>query len=172
MGLQQSDAGRDDGADGGEVTRMDFLRLSDVDVAGQRVFIRADLNVPRDDEGRITDDTRIRASIPGIRDALARGAAVMVTSHLGRPKEGLLTPADSLGGVAARLGELMGREVMLVRDWINGGVWQSDLASGDLVMLENCRVNPGEKADDVALAKQMANLFDVYCNDAFATAHR
>ena len=151
---------------------MDFLRLSDVDVAGLRVFIRSDLNVPRDDEGRITDDTRIRASIPGIRDALSRGAAVMVTSHLGRPKEGQLTPADSLDGVAARLGELMEREVMLIRDWVNGGVWHSDLTSGDLVMLENCRVNPGEKADDVALAKQMANLFDVYCNDAFATAHR
>src|SRR5690242_19350256 len=151
---------------------MDFLRLSDVDVAGLRVFIRSDLNVPCDDEGRITDDTRIRASIPGIRDALSRGAAVMVTSHLGRPKEGQLTPADSLDGVAARLGELLEREVMLVRDWVNGGVWQSDLASGDLVMLENCRVNRGEKADDVALAKQMANLCDVYCNDAFATAHR
>jgi len=151
---------------------MDFLRLSDVDVAGLRVFIRSDLNVPRDDEGRITDDTRIRASIPGIRDALARGAAVMVTSHLGRPKEGELMPADSLEGVATRLGELLEREVMLVRDWVNGGVWQSDLASGDLVMLENCRVNRGEKADDVALAKQMANLCDVYCNDAFATAHR
>ena len=151
---------------------MDFLRLSDVDVAGLRVFIRADLNVPRDDQGRITDDTRIRASIPGIRDALSRGGAVMVTSHLGRPKEGQLTPADSLQSVAARLGELMEREVMLIRDWVNGGVWHSDLTSGDVVMLENCRVNPGEKADDIALAKQMANLCDVYCNDAFATAHR
>ena len=151
---------------------MKFLRLSDVDVAGLRVFIRSDLNVPRDDDGRITDDTRIRASIPGIRDALARGAAVMVTSHLGRPTEGELMPADSLEGVAARLGELLDREVMLVRDWVNGGVWQSDLASGDLVMLENCRVNRGEKADDMALAMQMANLCDVYCNDAFAAAHR
>jgi phosphoglycerate kinase len=121
---------------------MDYLRLSDVDVAGLRVFIRADLNVPRDDEGRITDDTRIRASIPGIRDALSRGA------------------------------ELMGREVRLVRDWVNGGEWHSALTSGDLVMLENCRGNRGEKADDVALAKQMANLCDVYCNDAFAAAHR
>jgi phosphoglycerate kinase len=151
---------------------MDFLRLSDVDVASQRVFIRSDLNVPRDDQGRITDDTRIRASIPGIRDALARGAAVMVTSHLGRPKEGELTPADSLDVVASRLGELMGREVMLIRDWVNGGVWHSALTSGDVVMLENCRVNRGEKADDVDLAKQMARLCDVYCNDAFATAHR
>jgi phosphoglycerate kinase len=151
---------------------MDFLRLSDVDVASQRVFIRSDLNVPRDDQGRISDDTRIRASIPGIRDALARGAAVMVTSHLGRPKEGELTPGDSLDVVASRLGELMDREVMLIRDWVNGGVWHSALTSGDLVMLENCRVNHGEKADDVALAKQMARLCDVYCNDAFATAHR
>jgi len=151
---------------------MDYLRLSDVDVAGLRVFIRADLNVPRDDEGRITDDTRIRASIPGIRDALSRGAAVMVTSHLGRPKEDVLTDADSLAGVASRLGELMGREVRLVRDWVNGGEWHSALTSGDLVMLENCRGNRGEKADDVALAKQMANLCDVYCNDAFAAAHR
>jgi phosphoglycerate kinase len=151
---------------------MDFLRLSDVDVASQRVFIRSDLNVPCDDRRRITDDTRIRASIPGIRDALSRGAAVMVTSHLGRPKEGELTPADSLDVVASRLGELMGREVMLIRDWLNGGVWHSALTSGDLVMLENCRVNRGEKADDVDLAKQMARLCDVYCNDAFATAHR
>ena len=151
---------------------MDFLRLSDVDVASQRVFIRSDLNVPCDDRRRITDDTRIRASIPGIRDALSRGAAVMVTSHLGRPKEGELTPADSLDVVASRLGELMDREVMLIRDWLNGGVWHSALTSGDLVMLENCRVNRGEKADDVDLAKQMARLCDVYCNDAFATAHR
>ena len=151
---------------------MDFLRLADVDVSGQRVFIRADLNVPRDDEGRISDDTRIRASVPGIRDALSRGAAVMVTSHLGRPVEGRLTDADTLAAVAARLGELMGREVMLIRDWVNGGVWHSELAAGDLVMLENCRVNPGEKADDIELAKQMAKLCDVYCNDAFATTHR
>ena len=150
---------------------MDYLRLSDVDVRGRRVFIRADLNVPSD-EGRISDDTRIRASVPGIRDALARGAAVMVTSHLGRPAEGRLTEADTLAPIASRLGELMGRQVMLIRDWVNGGAWHSALASGDLVMLENCRVNAGEKADSVALAKQMANLCDVYCNDAFATAHR
>jgi phosphoglycerate kinase len=150
---------------------MDFLRLCDVDVHGQRVFIRADLNVPLD-AGRITDDTRIRASIPGIRDALARGGAVMVTSHLGRPAEGRLTDADTLAPIASRLGELMGREVMLIRDWVNGGNWHSALAAGDLVMLENCRVNPGEKADSVALARQMANLCDVYCNDAFATSHR
>jgi phosphoglycerate kinase len=151
---------------------MDFLRLSDVDVQGLRVFIRADLNVPRDGEGRISDDTRIRASVPAIRDALVRGGAVMVTSHLGRPVEGKLTEADTLAPVASRLGELMGREVMLIRDWVNGGTWHSELGSGDLVMLENCRVNPGEKADCIELAQQMAKLCDVYCNDAFATSHR
>jgi phosphoglycerate kinase len=151
---------------------MDFLRLADVNVQGQRVFIRADLNVPQDDAGRITDDTRIRASVPGIRDALTRGAAVMVTSHLGRPVEGRLTDADTLAPVAARLGELLGRDVMLIRDWVNGGVWHSRLTSGDIVMLENCRVNPGEKADSVPLAQQMAHLCDVYCNDAFAATHR
>ena len=150
---------------------MDFLRLSDVDVHGERVFIRADLNVPLDD-GHITDDTRIRASVPAIRDALARGASVMVTSHLGRPVEGKLTKADTLAPVAARLGDLMGREVRLIRDWVNGGVWHGSLAMGDLVLLENCRVNRGEKEDSIELARQMANLCDVYCNDAFGTAHR
>jgi len=140
-------------------------------VHGKRVFIRADLNVPLDN-GHITDDTRIRASVPAIHDALTRGASVMVTSHLGRPVEGKLTKADTLEPVAARLGELMRREVRLIRDWVNGGVWHSSLAMGDLVMLENCRVNPGEKDDSVPLARQMANLCDVYCNDAFGTAHR
>src|SRR5512142_3555916 len=149
-----------------------ILRLSDVDVNGKRVFIRADLNVPQDDQGRITDDTRIRAAVPGIRDALARGGAVMVTSHLGRPREGRLSDADTLSPVALRLGELLGREARLIRDWVNGGAWHSSLTSGDLVVLENCRVNPGEKSDSVELAKQMANLCDVYCNDAFGTAHR
>ncbi|MEO9135082.1 MAG: phosphoglycerate kinase [Casimicrobiaceae bacterium] len=151
---------------------MNFLRLSDVDVRGKRVFIRADLNVPQDDQGRITDDTRIRASVPAIRDALTRGAAVMVTSHLGRPVEGKLTDADTLEPIAMRLGELMGREVRLIRDWVNGGVWHSSLTAGDLVLLENCRVNPGEKEDSIALAQQMAHLCDVYCNDAFGTVHR
>jgi phosphoglycerate kinase len=150
---------------------MDFLRLSDVDVHGKRVFIRADLNVPLDN-GRISDDTRIRASVHAIDDALTRGASVMVTSHLGRPVAGKLTKADTLEPVAARLGELMRREVRLIRDWVNGGVWHSSLAMGDLVLLENCRVNPGEKEDSVPLARQMANLCDVYCNDAFGTAHR
>jgi len=154
------------------MTTSGFLRLADVDVHGKRVFIRSDLNVPQDDAGSITDDTRIRASVPAIQDALTRGAAVMVTSHLGRPTEGTLTDADSLAPVAARLGELMGREVRLIRDWVDGGPWHSTLMAGDLVMLENCRVNPGEKKDSVALAQKMALLFDVYCNDAFGTAHR
>ncbi len=149
-----------------------YLRLADVPVAGKRVFIRADLNVPQDDAGRITDDTRIRASLPAIEDALSRGAAVMVTSHLGRPKEGQLTPADSLAPIAERIGKLLQREVRLIRDWVNGGEWHASLTSGDLVLLENCRVNRGEKSDDTALAQQMANLCDVYCNDAFGTAHR
>ena len=154
------------------MTTSGFLRLADVDVHGKRVFIRSDLNVPQDDAGSITDDLRIRASVPAIQDALTRGAAVMVTSHLGRPTEGTLADADSLAPVAARLGELMGREVRLIRDWVDGGPWHSTLMAGDLVMLENCRVNPGEKKDSVALAQKMALLFDVYCNDAFGTAHR
>ena len=149
-----------------------MLRLSDVDVHEKRVFIRSDLNVPRDDAARITDDTRIRASLPAIRDALARGAAVMATSHLGRPVEGAPTDADSLAPIAERLGELLGREVRLVRDWVGGGTWHSMLAAGDFVVLENCRFNRGEKADSVELAQQMADLCDVYCNDAFGTAHR
>ncbi len=149
-----------------------FRRLADVDVAGKRVFIRADLNVPQDDAGHITDDTRIRASLPGIRDALARGAAVMVTSHLGRPTEGAFKPEDSLAPVAQRMAELLGRPVPLVRDWVDGGAWHSALKPGDLVLLENCRVNKGEKKDDDGLARKMAVLCDVYVNDAFGTAHR
>jgi len=151
---------------------MGVRRLADIDVRGKNVFIRADLNVPQDDAGVITDDTRIRASVPGIRDALTRGGAVMVTSHLGRPTEGEFSRADSLEPVAARLGELLGRPVPLVRDWVNGGPWHDRLASGDLVLLENCRFNRGEKKDDEALAKSMAALCDVYVNDAFGTAHR
>jgi phosphoglycerate kinase len=151
---------------------MDFQRLSDIDVRGKRVFIRADLNVPQDEAGRITDDTRIRASVPGMRDALARGAAVMVTSHLGRPTEGAFSEADSLAPVARRLGELLGRDVPLIRDWVDGGPWHVALRPGDLVLLENCRFNQGEKKDSDALAQQMARLCDVYVNDAFGTAHR
>jgi phosphoglycerate kinase len=145
-----------------------FKRMADLDLRGKRVFIRADLNVPQDQAGRITDDTRIRASVPGIRLALDKGAAVMVTSHLGRPKEGELRPEDSLAPVAARLGELLGRGVPLERDWVNG----VEVKPGEVVLLENCRVNRGEKKDDEALARRIAALCDVYVNDAFGTAHR
>ena len=137
-------------------------------LSGKRVFIRADLNVPFDDAGRISEDTRIRASVPGIRLALDAGAAVMVTSHLGRPKEGVLTEADSLAKVGQRLSELLGMPVQLVRDWVDG----VQVDHGQVVLLENCRVNVGEKKDDEALAKKMAALCDVYVNDAFGTAHR
>jgi len=138
------------------------------ELAGKRVFIRADLNVPLDDQGNITEDTRIRASVPGIELALGAGAAVMVTSHLGRPTEGTLTPADSLAVVAKRLSELLGKPVQLVTDWVDG----VDVAPGQVVLLENCRVNKGEKKNDEALARKMAALCDVYVNDAFGTAHR
>jgi phosphoglycerate kinase len=137
-------------------------------LSGKRVFIRADLNVPFDDAGRISEDTRIRASVPGIRMALDAGAAVMVTSHLGRPKEGVLTEADSLAKVGQRLSELLGMPVQLVRDWVDG----VQVDHGQVVLLENCRVNVGEKKDDEALARKMAALCDVYVNDAFGTAHR
>jgi phosphoglycerate kinase len=151
---------------------MEFRSSSDIDVHGKRVFIRADLNVPQDDAGNITDDSRIRASVPGIRDALARGAAVMVTSHLGRPKEGVWSAADSLAPIAERLSALLGIPVPLVKDWVDGGAWHTALAPGQVVLLENCRINKGEKADDDALARRMASLCDVYVNDAFGTAHR
>jgi phosphoglycerate kinase len=147
---------------------MRFKRMADLDLRGKRVFIRADLNVPQDDAGNITDDTRIRASVGGIRLALEKGAAVMVTSHLGRPKEGEFKPEDSLAPVARRLAELLGREVPLKRDWVDGVAVQP----GEVVLLENCRVNKGEKKDDEALAKKIAALCDVYVNDAFGTAHR
>ncbi|CUJ89625.1 phosphoglycerate kinase [Achromobacter xylosoxidans] len=137
-------------------------------LSGKRVFIRADLNVPFDDAGRISEDTRIRASVPGIRLALDAGAAVMVTSHLGRPKEGELTEADSLAKVGQRLSELLGMPVPLVRDWVDG----VKVEPGLVVLLENCRVNVGEKKDDEALSRKMAALCDVYVNDAFGTAHR
>jgi phosphoglycerate kinase len=151
---------------------MHFLRFSDVCAngfaAGKRVFIRADLNVPQADDGSITEDTRIRASVPCIQMALDAGAAVMVTSHLGRPTEGEFKPEDSLAPVAKRLGELLGREVPLVANWV-GGV---DVQPGQVVLLENCRVNKGEKKNDEALSRQMAALCDIYVNDAFGTAHR
>ena len=149
-----------------------FLRLADVDVAGRRVFIRSDLNVPQDEQGVITDDTRIRASIPAIRDALSRRGAVMVTSHLGRPTEGKFSAAESLAPVGKRLAELLARPVPLVTDWVDSGAWRDSLRPGDLVLLENCRFNAGEKKDDEALSRRMAKLCDVYVNDAFGTAHR
>jgi len=151
---------------------MTLKRLSDLDVRGKRVFIRADLNVPQDDAGTITDDTRIRASVPAIRDALARGAAVMVTSHLGRPAEGQWSEGDSLAPIATRLSALLGVDVPLVRDWVDGGAWHEALAPGQVVLLENCRMNKGEKKNDDALSQRMAKLCDVYVNDAFGTAHR
>jgi phosphoglycerate kinase len=151
---------------------MKLLRFLDLvasgAVAGKRVFIRADLNVPQDDTGAITEDTRIRTSLPCIRAALDAGAAVMVTSHLGRPAEGEPRVADSLAPVAARLGELLGRSVPLRTGWVDGVA----VAPGELVVLENCRLNKGEKKNDPALAKKMAALCDVFVNDAFGTAHR
>src|SRR4051812_28787289 len=151
---------------------MNILRFSDLckdgRARGQRVFIRADLNVPQDDAGRITEDTRIRASVPCIKMALDAGAAVMVTSHLGRPTEGQFKAEDSLAPVAQRLGELMGREVPLVRNWVNG----VEVKPGQFVLLENCRVNKGEKKNDPELARKMAALCDIFVHDAFGTAHR
>ena len=151
---------------------MNAIRFSDLcaqgQVTGKRVFIRADLNVPQDDAGHITEDTRIRASIPCIRMALDAGAAVMVTSHLGRPTEGVFTPADSLAPVAARLAELLGRAVPLVQNWVDG----VSVNAGDVVLLENCRVNKGEKKNNEELAKKMAALCDIFVHDAFGTAHR
>jgi phosphoglycerate kinase len=151
---------------------MKVLRFSDLTASGQikgkRVFIRADLNVPQDDSGRITEDTRIRASVPCIRMALDAGAAVMVTSHLGRPTEGEFKPADSLAPVAARLSELLGQPVPLLANWVDG----VSVAAGQVVLLENCRVNKGEKKNDEALARKMAALCDVFVHDAFGTAHR
>ena len=147
---------------------MPILKLTDQNLTGKRVFIRADLNVPQDDAGNITDDTRIRASVGGIKFALEKGAAVMVTSHLGRPTEGELKPEDSLAPVAKRLSELLGKPVPLKQNWIDG----VDVKPGEVVMLENCRVNKGEKKNDDALAQKMAKLCDIYANDAFGSGHR
>jgi phosphoglycerate kinase len=151
---------------------MKVIRFSDLVASGQvaakRVFIRADLNVPQDDAGNITEDTRVRASVPCIRMALDAGAAVMVTSHLGRPTEGEFKPEDSLAPVARRLSELLGREVPLVANWVDGVT----VAPGSVVLLENVRVNKGEKKNNPELAKKMAALCDIFVNDAFGTAHR
>lgn len=159
---------------------MNVIRFSDLcasgQVRGKRVFIRADLNVPQDDHGAITEDTRIRASVPCIQMALDAGAAVMVTSHLGRPTEGAFKPEDSLMPVAKRLGELLGREVPLVANWVSSddssNVTPIPVSPGQLVMLENCRVNVGEKKNTPELARKLATLCDIFVNDAFGTAHR
>ena len=157
---------------------MNFIRFTDLcasgQVAGKRVFIRADLNVPQDAHGNITEDTRIRASIACIQLALDSGAAVMVTSHLGRPTEGHFKPADSLAPVAKRLGQLMTRDVPLISNWVDGIVNNDGTAvqPGELVMLENCRLNVGEKKNNEVLARKMAALCDVFVHDAFGTAHR
>src|SRR5690606_5429638 len=147
--------------------RMTILRMTDLDLAGKRVLVRQDLNVPVAD-GRVTSDQRITASLPTLRALLDAGAAAMVMSHLGRPTEGSWSEADSLAPVATRLGELLGRDVPLLRDYLDG----VDVAPGQLVLLENCRMNVGEKADDEALAKRYAALCDVFVMDAFGTAHR
>ena len=146
-----------------------FIRMTDLDLKGKRVFIRADLNVPTDDNGEITDETRITASLESMRTALAAGAAVMVTSHFGRPKEGNLKPEDSLVKVAERIAVHLGRPVPLAKNWLEGGL---AVAPGEIVLLENCSGNVGEKANDEALSKRMAALCDIYVNDAFGTAHR
>ncbi len=152
---------------------MKFIRFSDLCANGQakgkRVFIRADLNVPQDDQGNITEDTRVRASVPAIRMALDAGAAVMVTSHLGRPTEGEFKPEDSLAPVARRLSELLDRQVRLVADWVDGGF---DVQPGEVVLLENCRLNVGEKKNKPELAAKLGKLCDIFVHDAFGTAHR
>ena len=152
---------------------MQFLRFSDLcargQAAGKRVFIRADLNVPQDAAGHITEDTRIRASVPAIQMALDACAAVMVTSHLGRPTEGAFKPEDSLAPVAARLGQLMNRSVRLITHWIDG---EFSVAPGEVVLLENCRLNVGEKKNSPELARKLGALCDIFVHDAFGTAHR
>ena len=148
---------------------MNVKKLTDVDVKGKRVFIRADLNVPQDEAGNITEDTRIRASIPSIKYCLDNGAAVMVTSHLGRPTEGEVKADDTLMPVAVRMGQLLNKPVRLIQNWVDGGF---EVKPGEVVLLENCRCNKGEKKDNEELAQKMAKLCDVYVNDAFGTAHR
>lgn len=148
---------------------MQIKKLTDLHLAGKRVFIRADLNVPQDEAGNITEDTRIRASLPSIEYALKQGAAVMVTSHLGRPTEGVVHAEDTLMPVAVRLGQLLHKPVRLIQNWVDGGF---KVSPGEVVLLENCRCNAGEKKDNEALSRKMAALCDVYVNDAFGTAHR
>jgi phosphoglycerate kinase len=162
---------------------MKFKRLSEQALAGKRVLIRADLNVPQDDHGAVTEDTRIRASIPAIEWAMKAGAKVMVTSHLGRPTEGEFKPEDSLLPVVSRMADIMnasvssplrGRQIRLVRNWVEAAAAGKsiEVADGEVVVLENCRVNKGEKKNSPELAQAIASLCDVYVNDAFGTAHR
>ncbi|GHT91457.1 phosphoglycerate kinase [Betaproteobacteria bacterium] len=148
---------------------MQVIKLTDLDVAGKRVFIRADLNVPQDEAGNITEDTRIKASLPSIRYCLDKGAAVMVTSHLGRPTEGKVGADDTLAPVAVRLSQRLQKPVRLLQNWVEDGV---QVQAGEVVLLENCRCNVGEKKNDESLARKLAALCDVYVNDAFGTAHR
>lgn len=148
---------------------MNILKLSKVNLHNKRVLIRADLNVPQDEAGNITEDTRIRASLASINHCLQQNAAVMVTSHLGRPTEGELGEDDSLMPVAVRLGQLLKQPVRLIQNWVDGNF---EVKNGEVVLLENCRCNVGEKKNDEALAKKMAKLCNVYVNDAFGTAHR
>jgi len=146
---------------------MTVKRMQDQDLSGKRVLIREDLNVPLRD-GEITSSVRLDAAVPALKKALEMGAKVMVMSHLGRPEEGQFSEKDSLAPVAKALSERLGREVPLIRDWVDG----FDMGDADLVLLENVRFNKGEKADDEALAKKMAALCDVFVMDAFGTAHR
>lgn len=150
---------------------MKFLRMTDLDLQGQRVLVRVDFNVPFQD-GRITEDTRIRAALPGVKHALANGARLMLVSHLGRPTEGKFEESESLAPVAKHLSRLLGADVPLIHDWIGGGFDPMSVAPGKVVMLENCRFNVGEKKDDEVLSKKIASLCDIYVNDAFGTAHR
>jgi phosphoglycerate kinase len=150
---------------------MKFLRMTDLDLKDKRVLVRVDFNVPFED-GRISEDTRIRAALPGIRHALGKGARLMLASHLGRPTEGKFDASESLAPVATHLAGLLGMEVPLVRDWVDGKFDPMSVQPGKVVMLENCRFNVGEKKDDEALSRKIAALCDVYVNDAFGTAHR
>ncbi|MBI3525401.1 MAG: phosphoglycerate kinase [Betaproteobacteria bacterium] len=150
---------------------MAFKRLVDLDIKGKRVFIRADLNVPVKD-GKVTSDARITASMPSIIHAMKAGAKVMVTSHLGRPTEGEFSPENSLKPVADVMSAQLGKPVRVIKDWLNGGSWVNEIADGEVVLLENCRFNKGEKKNTEDTAKKYAALCDVFVMDAFGTAHR
>ncbi len=151
-----------------KLKHMSFLSMSDLSLANKRVFLRADLNVPLDERGVVLDTSRIKASAPAIMRALGEGAALMVTSHLGRPQEGIWDPKLSLDGVRLELSRILNRDVPLIKDWLDG----VEVSSGEIVLLENCRFNEGEKNSDIKLSKKMAGLCDIFVNDAFATAHR